>query len=152
MRQSNNSDTRQATNDNKKAIGLGIYFEGVPQRTNASNNNDTTSAFHNIQPTPNETYQERFLRNRNFFENGPLMRCLDKDEDKQRGRDILFNTLLTDVQQNPLDNQSYRGVVQIRSFWEDVRKQLRIDDGEISSPRSDEHSSQSQTVKKMNPA
>ena len=65
------------------------------------------------------------------------MRCLDKDEDGQETREVLFNTLLTDVQQNRLDNHNYRGVIQIRSFWEDVRRQLRVDDEEEASPRSD---------------
>jgi hypothetical protein len=68
------------------------------------------------------------------------MRCLDKEDDEQQGRDVLFNTLLMDVQQNPLDNKNYRGVVQIRSFWQDVRKQLRVDE-EDGSPRADKSSS-----------
>ena len=68
------------------------------------------------------------------------MRCLDKEHDEQQGRDVLFNTLLMDVQQNPLDNKNYRGVVQIRSFWQDVRKQLRVNE-EDGSPRADKSSS-----------
>jgi hypothetical protein len=64
------------------------------------------------------------------------MRCLDTEEDKERARDMLFNTLLTDVKQNPSDDKSYRGVVHIRTFWEEVRKQLMIDEDDSSSPRS----------------
>lgn len=149
MRQSSKSNKRQDSNDDRKPIGLGIYLERESKWSNIRNNNYTTSIFPNIQSTHTETYQESLSQHRRLFDDGPLMRCLDKGEDEQRARDALFNTLLTDVQQDALDNQSYRGVVQIRSFWEDVRKHLRIEDGDISTPRRDDRSTQSQNKQKI---
>lgn len=140
MRKQRNKKTTQApTSKEERAIGLGIYIEGDPRGSSGSNSTNSTNSLargHKTEPVVHETYEEKLSRNQKFFDNGPLMRCLDTEEDKQRACDMLFNTLLTDVKQNPSDDKSYRGVVQIRAFWEEVRKQLRVDEDDGSSPRS----------------
>jgi hypothetical protein len=40
-----------------------------------------------------------------FFDTGAVMRCKDK-EDGQQAFDVLFNSLLTDVQQDPSDDKA----------------------------------------------
>lgn len=136
MGRQTDSDTPDGTSEGGKLVGLGIYLEGNIRwgEGNCSHNPKCTCS---IQRPGNETYGEKLARYREFFDNGPLMRCLDQEEDKKLARDVLFNTLLTDVQQRPLNNKNYRGVVQIRSFWEDVRKQLRIEDEEGCTSRTD---------------
>jgi hypothetical protein len=140
MEQSNNTNSTQGKGNNEKPIGLGIFLEGVSRWSGDSRNSHNSSRSHKTETPAKETYEDKLSRYRKFFDSGPLMRCLDKEDDEQQGRDVLFNTLLMDVQQNPLDNKNYRGVVQIRSFWQDVRKQLRVDE-EDGSPRADKSSS-----------
>jgi hypothetical protein len=136
--QRNKKTTQALTSKEERSIGLGIYIEGGPRGSSGSNSNSTNSSAstHKPETAAHETYEEKLSRYQKFFDNGPLMRCLDTEEDKERARDMLFNTLLTDVKQNPSDDKSYRGVVQIRTFWEEVRKQLMIDEDDSSSPRS----------------
>ena len=136
MKRSENTNKTRAMSDDARPVGLGIYLEGGPRWSGDSNNHHNSSGSHKTEIPPKEAYEDKLSRYRKFFDNGPLMRCLDKDEDEQQAREVLFNTLLKDVQQNRLDNYGYRGVIQIRSFWEDVRKQLRVDEYEEASPRS----------------
>jgi hypothetical protein len=81
-------------------------------------------------PPPDEIYEEKLSRYKAFFADVPLlMRCLDTEDDRRFIPDLLFNTLLKDVHISRVEEE-YRGVAQIRSFWDDVRKQLRFDDSE----------------------
>jgi hypothetical protein len=84
-------------------------------------------------PPPDELYEEKLSRYKAFFADVPLlMRCLDTEDDKRFIPDLLFNTLLKDVHISRVEEE-YRGVAQIRSFWDDVRKQLRFDDSELGN-------------------
>jgi hypothetical protein len=128
----NNMTATQQAGGEKAPIGLGIYFADVSSWSSNSSSDGSDHSDHSnhsikTESSERDTYEEKLSRYRKFFDNGPLMRCLDKD-DKQPATDLLFNALLTDVQQNQLNDENYRGVVQIRSFWDDVRKQLRSED------------------------
>ncbi|TAQ83897.1 hypothetical protein B7494_g7777 [Chlorociboria aeruginascens] len=90
-------------------------------------------------PEPEETlpYEETLKRYRDFFNNRPLMRCLDTNKD-QLPSETLYEKLLEEVKQG-LDNT--RGQLQVRAFWDDVRLKLRIDtDDEINEPEEDQES------------
>ena len=62
-----------------------------------------------------------------FFSTESLMRCLDTAEENQCYDGLLFESLLSEVKE-PLPaetiHERYRGVVQIRAFWNNVRWQL----------------------------
>ena len=78
------------------------------------------------------TYEEKLERYRHFFDNRPLMECLNTDEDKLLA-DQLFERLLREVQQQPClpleeSTQNSRGELQVRAFWDNVRMQLQIDE------------------------
>jgi hypothetical protein len=80
-----------------------------------------------------ETYKERLARHQAFFATCPLMRCLDTEEEKEDLADLLFENLLTEVKEpSPVKHKplSYRGIIQIRAFWEGVRRQLGFIDDE----------------------
>lgn len=81
-----------------------------------------------------ESYEEKFERYRYFFDNRPLMRCLDVDED-QFLADLLFERLLREVQLPSLpfeeSSKDPRDEVQIRTFWDGVRKQLHVDESSL---------------------
>jgi len=90
-------------------------------------NGDSTSAFFSDpEHTENETHDERLSRFIAFFNNGPLMRCLDTEDD--RAMDVFYERLLAEVrEQNPTKN-GFRGVLEVTSFWEDIRRQLKLDE------------------------
>lgn len=76
-----------------------------------------------------------------FYSTEPLMRCLDTAEEKQYYDGLLFESLLSDVKE-PIPavriDVGYRGVVQIRHFWENMRAQLSFEEdglGELEWPR-----------------
>lgn len=78
-----------------------------------------------------ESYEEKLERHRRFFDNRPLMRCMDDDND-QLLADLLFERLLREVQQPGLpfeeSNREARGEIQVRAFWDGIRQQLQVDE------------------------
>ncbi|KAF4629670.1 hypothetical protein G7Y89_g8474 [Cudoniella acicularis] len=80
-----------------------------------------------------EPLEEKLQRNREFFDNRPLMRCLDDYDKYQIIGDLLFDRLLEEVQVkvDEIADSKYRGEIKIREFWGNVRSQLNIDDEEI---------------------
>jgi hypothetical protein len=73
------------------------------------------------------SYEERVAEWIDFYSTSPLMRCLDTASERQYYEGLLFESLLSDVKE-PIPatrrSRNYRGVVQIREFWENVRKEL----------------------------
>lgn len=124
-----NSSTSRPEAETEKPVGLGIYFGNGTQFNYDSRLSFQSSHNHLKEPLPQEKYEDKLSRHKKFFEDGALMGCLDKHKDAP-SRDVLFNTLLTDVQQKQDNNPGYRGIIKVRSFWEDVRKQLSTDDEE----------------------
>ena len=80
-----------------------------------------------------ETYEEKFDRWKYFFNEKPLMRCLDKgDEDHLMG-ELLFERLKKEVQQAAEDvaHRRFRGEFQSRAWWDNIRIDLKVPDEEI---------------------
>ena len=82
-----------------------------------------------------ESYEEKLEQYRHFFHSRPLMGCLNMDEDKLLA-DQLFERLLREVQQQPYfpfeeSTQNFRGELQVRAFWDNVRMQLQIDESSL---------------------
>ena len=124
MRKSENATSYLHTEE-RGSTGLGIL---IPEGIKWSRSPSTI-----FTPPAPATYEQRLSRCRAFFSDAPpLMRCLDTEDDREFIPDMLFNTLFSDVQRRS-DGESYRGVAQIRSFWDDVREQLRVDDEEFKS-------------------
>lgn len=96
----------------------------------------TTSSTEKTTITTPEYYQQRLEENRQFFNNRPLMRALDTDDD-QFLDEMLFENLLKDVKQKITnENANYRGQLQIIAFWNNLRMQLK-DEEEDTSPLED---------------
>jgi len=92
----------------------------------------------------NETDEERLTRWQQYFDNGPLMRCLDTEDDQKLLADLLYEQLLSEVKQKSpaKGDKNYKGVVQTRAFWEHVRMQLRMDDSGDSGDSGDSDNSE----------
>lgn len=101
--------------------------------TTGSSEYSSTSSLE-AEEQAHRTYEEKLTSWKEFFDNGPLVRCLDTAKDRELFQDLLFDTLLSEVKEpGPLKSTfpRYRGVVQIRGFWDAVREKLRfIDDDE----------------------
>jgi hypothetical protein len=113
-------------------------WELEPENQEVSRWSTTTDSGSNYsKPEPEtdfdheESYEVRLKRYRHFFNNRPLMRCLDSSDD-QLLADLLFERLLKEVQRPGLpfeeSTRGARGEVQVRTYWDNVRKQLQIDD------------------------
>ena len=82
-----------------------------------------------------ESPGERFDRWRRFFDNRPLMKCLDTDYDEYLDN-VILNRLHDEIQRNAVDNQDSNHREQPnRAFWDDMRK--KIDDENLESPNSE---------------
>jgi hypothetical protein len=73
--------------------------------------------------TDDENNDEKLERHKRFFNNRPLMKCLDTDDDQVLG-DLLFERLLKEVECE-VARKNYRGELQVRAFWDNLRMQLR---------------------------
>jgi hypothetical protein len=96
-----------------------------------SNANETTHSRDSNDPEPdfdfNETTEERLERWRQFYSERPLEWYFKKDDLDEFLDNMLFERLYSEVQYtvSEMGPSKYRGQEQIRSFWDDVRKQLR---------------------------
>lgn len=70
-----------------------------------------------------------------FFNNRPLMRCLDTSDEED-----LANNMYSRLLEETKHPESFRGELEVRQFWNNVRAQLREDFEEIknSLPSEDE--------------
>lgn len=84
-------------------------------------NNDTAGTY------GQESVSEQLERHRQFFDNRPLMRCLDKREDESFA-EILYKRLLKETKDFAIYDipKGYRAYSQVRSYWADIRANLKI--------------------------
>ncbi|QSZ33087.1 hypothetical protein DSL72_002672 [Monilinia vaccinii-corymbosi] len=88
-------------------------------------------------------YERLVQKNRDFFMTGPLMRCLecDKNVDKKLEDEIVLTRMHEEFLRVPRGRRShYRGEIQTRAFWDNIRLLLRTDeeDGEEANGEVDE--------------
>lgn len=121
--------SRSSSEQNKQKYELAEDWPGDDTTVHAAHNHLPILPVETGALDP-ETNEERFDRWHQFFDVGPLMRCLDTAQEREEFNDLLYESLLKEVQEpSPFKHRqptNYRGVVQIRAFWEDVRKQLNI--------------------------
>ena len=97
-----NSDEHSDSSSVERPIGLGI--------------------FQNL-----ETDEMKLERWKNYYDNQPLMRSLDTDEEELL-QNLLFERLIAEIESNIPGMDAlcpeYRGEWKIREFWDDVRAEL----------------------------
>ncbi|CAD6442473.1 00952d29-f726-44d3-9a75-3e3b8c339427 [Sclerotinia trifoliorum] len=116
---------------------------------------------HALYPNQNYTYEQSLQRYRNFFMTRPLMRCLESDEnvDEKLGNELLTR-LREEVRRMPpskparpgkqITCDDYRGELQSRAFWDNVRLQLQTDeDDNIDDSKSKNPFEEESTDKKI---
>ncbi|RDL38943.1 uncharacterized protein BP5553_03283 [Venustampulla echinocandica] len=99
-----------------------------------SNQTDDASRINTDCPREDEeTGEERLERWKQFFNHRPLMRCLDDGDGDELLAELLFNRLYEEVRVKAIGmgGSKYRGELQARAFWDNVRGQLRVNDDEI---------------------
>jgi hypothetical protein len=113
-------------------------YEEISRWSSTTDSSSYYSDHDTDQFDPEESHDQRLERYRNFFNTKPLMRCLDTGED-QLLADLLFESLLRELQRPGLPfDPNFRGEIQIITFWDDVRMQLRFDEDGLEDEQEQE--------------
>lgn len=121
----------RSTTNTSETLGNGLYFDEQDRQWYKTTTDDLSIQPLSVKELDNETYEEKLSKWRQYFDDGPLMRCLDTPEEREAFNDLLFESLLRDVKEpSPLkpnpQSAGYRGVVGIRAFWDDIRRDLNV--------------------------
>lgn len=131
-------NSRTDPDETKQSVSKVLCIEEAPVNEDIIHNEEAEledlTNLERLQP-----YEERLARHTAFFSSRPLMRCLDTDDDEIIGI-MLFDRLLDEVRQSAnAEHSTYRGELQVRAFWDNVRLYLR-DDEDLTSSTPDEGS------------
>ena len=123
-----NQETAHIKSNNWNEDFVEISRRSSSSESNSESNRQSDSEMASVNEVF-ESYEETLERHRKFFDDRPLMRCLDADEE-QLMADLLYERLLNEVKQDAIEilASDYRGELQVRAFWANVRKQLQIDE------------------------
>lgn len=120
-----NNVSDDASNDTN-ASGMSNTDEATRSRDGDSNNPAPDFDF-------NETIEERLERWRQFYSERPREWYFEKDDFDEFLDNVLFERLYNEVHYTVHETgpSKYRGQEQIRSFWDNVRKQLRDEESPV---------------------
>ncbi|KAA8565113.1 hypothetical protein EYC84_010862 [Monilinia fructicola] len=97
-------------------------------------------------------YERLVQKNRDFFVTGPLMRCLDGDKyvDDERENENFLIRMQEEFLRVPRGRRShYRGEIQIRAFWDNVRLLIKTDQEDGEEDNEEAYAQVNEKVKEM---